>query len=175
MGCVHAHTNTIPTHPMLKVALHRVHLHRLKYVLLLHLLEMNDQHIQSSNIVGYPHPDLAWYQMDVNGSSVAIDDDAKYVIDVQMNQTPATFWYRMTIINIQADDYGDYICEGKNRMGNATGKVHLYGEHATEFVVCADSLVFHVLSANLKYLAKLDWNNVLRRKTAIEFWNIPKY
>ncbi|KAI0216224.1 Neural cell adhesion molecule 1 [Lamellibrachia satsuma] len=87
-------------------------------------------------IEGYPHPDLAWYQMDVNGSRVAIDDGAKYVIDVQMNQTPATFWYRMTIINIQADDYGDYICEGKNRMGNATGKVHLYETHECQGSNC---------------------------------------
>ena len=26
-----------------------------------------------------------------------------------------------------------------------------------------------------KYLAKLDWNNILRNKTAIECWNILKY
>ena len=27
----------------------------------------------------------------------------------------------------------------------------------------------------IKYLAKLDWNNMLRNKTAIECWNILKY
>ena len=26
-----------------------------------------------------------------------------------------------------------------------------------------------------KYLAKLDWNNMLRKKTAFEYWNIQKY
>ena len=26
-----------------------------------------------------------------------------------------------------------------------------------------------------KYLAKLDWNNMLRNKTAVEGWNILKY
>ena len=26
-----------------------------------------------------------------------------------------------------------------------------------------------------KYLAKLDWNNMLRNKTAVECWNILKY
>ena len=26
-----------------------------------------------------------------------------------------------------------------------------------------------------KYLAKLDWNNMLKNKTAIEYWNILKY
>ena len=26
-----------------------------------------------------------------------------------------------------------------------------------------------------KYLAKLDWNNMLMNKTAIEYWNILKY
>ena len=26
-----------------------------------------------------------------------------------------------------------------------------------------------------KYLAKLDWNNILRNKTATEYWNILKY
>ena len=26
-----------------------------------------------------------------------------------------------------------------------------------------------------KYLAKLDWNNMLRKKTAFEYWNIKKY
>ena len=26
-----------------------------------------------------------------------------------------------------------------------------------------------------KYLVKLDWNNMLMNKTAIEFWNILKY
>ena len=26
-----------------------------------------------------------------------------------------------------------------------------------------------------KYLSKLDWNNMLRNKTTIEFWNILKY
>ena len=27
----------------------------------------------------------------------------------------------------------------------------------------------------IKYLAKLDWNNMMRNKTAIECWNIIKY
>ena len=34
---------------------------------------------------------------------------------------------------------------------------------------------FHKGKYMRKYLAKLDWNNMLRNRTAIECWNILKY
>ncbi|KAI0235520.1 Neural cell adhesion molecule 1-A [Lamellibrachia satsuma] len=81
-------------------------------------------------IAGYPFPDLTWYQVDKKGTHVAIKDDEKHVIHVLLSHgqtlSVAEVWYQMTIINVQANDYGNYICEGRNRMGHHGGKVHLY-------------------------------------------------
>lgn len=70
--------------------------------------------------------------MDKKGTHVAIKDDEKHVIHVLLSHgqtlSVAEVWYQMTIINVQANDYGNYICEGRNRMGHHGGKVHLYGE-----------------------------------------------
>ena len=34
----------------------------------------------------------------------------------------------MKIINVQANDYGEYICEGRNKLGIGRAFVTLYGE-----------------------------------------------
>ncbi len=34
----------------------------------------------------------------------------------------------MKIINVQANDYGDYICEGVNKLGTGQAIVNLFGK-----------------------------------------------
>ena len=36
--------------------------------------------------------------------------------------------YQMKIINVQANDYGDYICEGVNKLGTGQAIVNLFGK-----------------------------------------------
>lgn len=81
-------------------------------------------------VSGYPFPDLTWYQIDKKNNSVPIKDDEKHIIHVLLSHgqtlSVAEVWYQLTIINVQANDYGDYKCEGRNRMGSHGGYVHLY-------------------------------------------------
>ena len=88
--------------------------------------------MRSPTVSGYPLPDLNWYQEDKKGNLVAIKDDEKHTIHVLLSHgqtlSVAEVWYQMTIINVQANDYGNYKCEGSNRMGTHLGTVLLYGE-----------------------------------------------
>lgn len=36
-------------------------------------------------------------------------------------------WYQLRIINVQANDYGIYICEGTNKYGTDQLEIQLYG------------------------------------------------
>ena len=40
----------------------------------------------------------------------------------------------MKIINVQAKDYGDYICQGTNKLGVAEARVRLYGKLFYQFM-----------------------------------------
>ena len=45
------------------------------------------------------------------------------------------FRLQMKIINVQANDYGDYICEGRNKLGVNEAIIRLYGKHKA-YITC---------------------------------------
>ena len=80
---------------------------------------------------GFPEPDLKWYQRIEDGLE-QITDDEKHNIHVLLSHdqtlSVTEFCYQLTIINVQGNDYGDYVCEGSNRLGIQKATVKLYGE-----------------------------------------------
>ncbi len=37
-------------------------------------------------------------------------------------------WFQMVIRSVQANDFGDYICEGANQHGAGTATINLFGK-----------------------------------------------
>jgi hypothetical protein len=72
-----------------------------------------------------------WYKV-IEGGREPITRDDKHNIHVLLSHdqtlSVTEFWYQLTIINVQGNDYGDYICEGTNRLGTQEATVKLYGE-----------------------------------------------
>lgn len=60
-----------------------------------------------------------------------INDD-KHTINILLNHAnvldPNERWLQMVIRAVTANDYGDYICEGRNDLGTGEGRVTLFGE-----------------------------------------------
>ena len=59
-----------------------------------------------------------------------IDDDKHFIHQLLSHGQVLSIdevWYQMTIINVQANDYGIYICEGTNRLGTDRIEIKIYG------------------------------------------------
>lgn len=58
--------------------------------------------------------------------------DAKHTINVLLNHANILEsnerWFQMIIINVQAGDYGTYVCEGRNSFGNGSAFIDVFGE-----------------------------------------------
>lgn len=78
---------------------------------------------------GYPAPRLTWSRLTNNGVE-QVNDDEKFTISKQHSSVLkyGEFWYTLKIINVQANDYTDYYCQGKNKFGNSQSMVNLFGE-----------------------------------------------
>lgn len=80
-------------------------------------------------MAGYPPPAMQWYKVVGNGQTPIIDDD-KHVINQMLSHgqqlSISEVWYQLTIINVQGNDYGYYICEGTNRLGKSQYKIQVY-------------------------------------------------
>ncbi|XP_064616984.1 lachesin-like [Liolophura sinensis] len=80
-------------------------------------------------IKGMPEPNLRWYMITDTGP-VSLIDDAKYDINqllthgtsLQLNDV----WYTLKILNVQANDYTMYYCEGSNALGTSRAEIKLY-------------------------------------------------
>ena len=92
--------------------------------------------------LGYPEPLLAWYKIiknEITGQKGLrrITNDEKH--DIQTITSHGNLlgvsevWFQLTVINVQAGDYGDYVCEGENKYGNNQAIVNLYGECAQDY------------------------------------------
>jgi len=82
--------------------------------------------------VGYPAPELRWYHIyqGQKGLTPVIDDDKHFIHQLLSHGqvlSMVEIWYQMTIINVQANDYGVYICEGTNRLGTDQERIIIYG------------------------------------------------
>lgn len=80
-------------------------------------------------IAGFPEPDLKWYKKIEDGLEPISDDD-KHIVHVLLSHdqtlSVTEFWYQLVILNVQANDYGEYYCEGTNRLGSRRATVILY-------------------------------------------------
>lgn len=78
-------------------------------------------------ISAYPDAVLKWYKKTSQGKML-INDDDKYDIqklqssDLNLGET----WYYLKVKNIQANDFGDYYCEGSNSQGTEFTKIILF-------------------------------------------------
>ena len=82
--------------------------------------------------VGYPAPEMRWYHIykTQSGLTPVIDDDKHFLHQLLSHGQVLNIdevWYQMTIINVQANDYGVYICEGTNRLGTDRIEIKIYG------------------------------------------------
>ena len=82
--------------------------------------------------VGYPAPEMKWYHIykDQKGLHPLKDDDKHFIHQMLSHGQVLSIveiWYQMTIINVQANDYGTYVCEGSNRLGTDRVDIIVYG------------------------------------------------
>ena len=61
-----------------------------------------------------------------------IGDDDKHTVHILLSHgqtlSISERWYQLIIINVQANDYGEYVCEGTNRLGTHKNKIIVYGK-----------------------------------------------
>ena len=80
-------------------------------------------------IAGFPEPDLRWYKR-IEGDLEQITATDKYKIYVLLSHdqrlSVTEFWYQLQIIDVQLDDYREYVCEGTHRLGIQQATVELY-------------------------------------------------
>jgi hypothetical protein len=97
---------------------------------------------------GYPAPEMKWYHIVDSGMRPVIDDD-KHIINQLLSHgqvlSVADIWYQMTIINVQALDYGIYICEGTNKYGTDRLEITIYGQFFSTIVCCQFQLLGEIL------------------------------
>ena len=79
--------------------------------------------------VAYPDAILRWYKKTSQGLTL-INDDDKYDIQKLQSSTLALgeTWYYLKVKNIQANDFGEYFCEGKNKEGTKAIRIILFGK-----------------------------------------------
>lgn len=82
-------------------------------------------------VSGYPAPELRWYHIlqSQTGLEPVIDDDKHFIHQLLSHGqvlSMVEIWYQMTIINVQANDYGIYVCEGTNRLGTDRIQIMIY-------------------------------------------------
>jgi len=72
-------------------------------------------------VAGYPTPDMKWYRQVQGQTPIEVIDDDKHVINQLLSHgqqlSISEVWYQLTIINVQGLDYGNYTCQGTNKLG----------------------------------------------------------
>jgi len=85
---------------------------------------------------------MKWYHIMDGGLHPVIDDD-KHIVNQLLSHgqvlSIAEVWYQMTIINVQANDYGIYICEGTNKYGSDRLQIQIYGQSIRGHISPLDS------------------------------------
>jgi len=82
-------------------------------------------------LVGFPTPDMKWYkQLQGQTPTEVITDDKHIVLQLLSHGQQLSIsevWYQLTIINVQGNDYGNYTCQGTNKLGMGKFDIHVYG------------------------------------------------
>lgn len=91
---------------------------------------------------------MRWYKEVGNGLTPVIDDD-KHIINQMLSHgqqlSISEVWYQMTIINIQGNDYGFYVCEGTNKLGSSQYRIQVYGKCLSTYDDVSSVTVLQVL------------------------------
>lgn len=91
-------------------------------------------------IAGLPEPDLQWYKVTSANTWDPILTDAKHTINVLLNHANILEsnerWFQMIIINVQAGDYGTYVCEGRNSFGNGSAFIDVFATYECQGANC---------------------------------------
>jgi limbic system-associated membrane protein len=81
-------------------------------------------------IAGTPEPELRWFQMEGEEGMIPIQNDDRHLIHTLHSHgnelSISEYWFQLTIINVQANDYGRFFCEGTNKLGSSGNYVSLY-------------------------------------------------
>lgn len=81
-------------------------------------------------ISGYPDPDLKWFKVQSGGGLQQVINDDKHTINILLNHANILEanerWLQMVIRAVQANDYGDYVCEGRNNLGVGQTKIRVF-------------------------------------------------
>ena len=74
---------------------------------------------------------MKWYKVIGDGLK-EIQDDDKHTVHTLLSHgqtlSISERWYQLTIINVQANDYGKYVCEGSNVLGAHKSEITVYGK-----------------------------------------------
>lgn len=78
-------------------------------------------------VEGYPEPKVKWIKETGNHGQLEIEDDDKYEITKQygIQLERDTFWSVLKVRNVQANDYGNYVCVADNVYGIGSAKITL--------------------------------------------------
>lgn len=89
------------------------------------------------SLTGMPEPNLRWYRESDRGEVLIVDNE-KYQISQLLNHGTSLdvdqIWYTLKVLNVQANDYTNYYCEGSNSMGTTRATIRLYGECRTHTI-----------------------------------------
>ncbi|XP_064650986.1 lachesin-like isoform X1 [Lineus longissimus] len=94
-------------------------------------------------ISGEPTPDLFWFHIkDKKSMSMrALTDGPKHEVNkIPMypghNRRETDQWLTLRILQVQSDDYGTYMCMGKNEFGNGSAVMTLYATPTCQGPLC---------------------------------------
>lgn len=103
---------------------------------------------------------MQWYH-EMNGGWIPVIDDDKHIINQLLSHgqvlSISEVWYQLIIINVQANDFGKYLCQGTNKHGTDGYEILVYGLCSfiyKPFVFCACILNVEILEIGTK---KLNW------------------
>ncbi|KAL5019979.1 hypothetical protein ScPMuIL_002871 [Solemya velum] len=88
-------------------------------------------------VSGHPKPDLQW-SMKTNQGIQTINDDEKHLIHKKISEMlkDGEWWYSLTILNVQANDYTDYICTASNIYGQSQAEIELFSTIECQGALC---------------------------------------
>jgi len=92
-------------------------------------------------------------KMIANGNRNQISNDDKHTINILLNHAnvldPNERWYQLVIRSVQANDYGEYSCEGRNDLGTGSAIVRLFETSECQGPNCPAEQAFNQNCAGL--------------------------
>jgi len=91
-------------------------------------------------VSGYPSPHLQWYKVLEGNNLRPLNDDERHQVHILIAYgqmlSMEDYWFQLTIINVQGNDFGEYACQGVNRLGVHEARVRLYETSECQGAYC---------------------------------------